>query len=73
VASVLEAARNVTGRTIPVFRGPRRAGDPAVLLADASRAKRDLGFSPEFPRIEDMLHSAWRWSMRDSEPLSGAA
>lgn len=73
VASVLEAAKRVTGRNIPVFRGPRRAGDPAVLLADPSRATRDLGFSPDYPRIEDMLLSAWRWSMRDSEPLSGAA
>ncbi len=73
VASVLETARRVTGRPIPVVRGSRRAGDPAVLLADPSRARRDLGFSPDFPNIEDMLETAWRWSMRDSEPLSGAA
>jgi UDP-arabinose 4-epimerase len=73
VAGVLKAARMVTGRNIPVLRGPRRAGDPAVLLADPSRAKRDLLFNPDFPRIEDMLLSAWRWSMRESERLSGVA
>ena len=73
VASVLETAKRVTGRHIPVLRGPRRAGDPAILLADASRARRDLGFKPDFPNIEDMLETAWRWSMRDSGVLSGAA
>jgi UDP-arabinose 4-epimerase len=73
VASVLHAAKQVTGRNIPVVKGPRRAGDPAVLLADPSRAKADLGFSPDFPRIEDMLLSAWRWSIRKNGPLSGAA
>jgi UDP-arabinose 4-epimerase len=73
VAEVLKAAKLVTGRNIPVLSGPRREGDPAVLLADPSRAKRDLLFSPDFPRIEDMLLSAWRWSMRESERLSGVA
>lgn len=73
VAAVLDAAKKVTGRDIPVVRGPRRAGDPAVLLADPTRAKTDLGFSPRFPTIEDMLQSAWRWSMRSDGALSGAA
>ena len=73
VAGVLEAAKSVTGRNIPVIKGPRRAGDPAVLLADPARAKAELGFTPRFPAIEDMLLSAWRWSMRSGGPLSGAA
>ena len=73
VASVLNAAKKVTGRNIPVVKGPRRAGDPAVLLADPTRAMTDLGFSPDFPRIEDMLLSAWRWSIKKSGPMSGAA
>ena len=73
VAAVLDAAKKVTGRDIPVVRGPRRAGDPAVLLADPTRAKTDLGFNPRFPAIEDMLLSAWRWSMRNGGALSGAA
>lgn len=73
VASVLESAKRVTGRAIPVVRGPRRAGDPAVLLADPSRARRDLGFRPAFPNIEDILETAWRWSLRERQRLSGAA
>lgn len=73
VAAVLDAAKKVTGRDIPIVEGPRRAGDPAVLLADPTRAKTDLGFNPRFPAIEDMLLSAWRWSMRNNGTLSGAA
>jgi UDP-arabinose 4-epimerase len=64
VAEVIAAARRVTGCTIPVVKGPRREGDPAVLLADPSRAKRDLGFVPRFASIEDMVSSAWHWSKK---------
>jgi UDP-arabinose 4-epimerase len=73
VAAVLDAAKRVTGRDIPVIKGPRRPGDPAILLADPTRAKTDLGFNPRFTAIEDVLLSAWRWSMRNDEALSGAA
>ncbi|HKD47802.1 MAG TPA: UDP-glucose 4-epimerase GalE [Rhizomicrobium sp.] len=70
VASVIDAAKKVTGRNIPVVMGPRRAGDTAVLLADPSRANADFCFSPDFPMIEDMLLSAWRWSMRSDRHRS---
>lgn len=73
VASVLKAARKVTGRNIRIVKAPRRAGDPAILLADPSRANADLKFTPDFPGIEDILLSAWRWSLRNKKHLSGVA
>ncbi|HEX4635325.1 MAG TPA: UDP-glucose 4-epimerase GalE [Rhizomicrobium sp.] len=62
VAEVIKSARRVTGRSIPVIKGPRRAGDPAILLADPTRAISELGISLQFPKIDDMILSAWRWS-----------
>lgn len=64
VAEVIETARRITGSVIPVVKGARRPGDPAILLADPSRAKRDLGFVPRFAAIDDMISSAWYWTKR---------
>ena len=61
VREVLDAARRVTGRTIPVVEGPRRAGDPPVLVAAADAARRELGWSPRIAGIEAIVASAWKW------------
>ena len=64
VAQIIDAARQVTGREIKVKRGPRRPGDPAILVADASKARRDLGWRPEFPAIDKIVGSSWDWLLR---------
>ena len=61
VREVIETARRVTGKEIPVRIGPRRPGDPAVLIASSDRIKRELGWSPEFQDLEIIVDSAWRW------------
>lgn len=61
VREVVETARNVTGRTIPVLESPRREGDPAVLIASSEKIRRELNWQPKFPRLEDILKSAWEW------------
>lgn len=61
VIEVVEAAKKVTGVDIPTKACPRRLGDPAVLVADSSRAKSELGWKPLFPKIESIVESAWRW------------
>jgi UDP-glucose 4-epimerase len=61
VLEVIEAARRVTGRPIPVRRAPRRAGDPARLVASADRARRVLGWAPRHAALEDIIASAWRY------------
>jgi len=61
VREVIEVARNVTGRQIPVVESPRRPGDPAILIASAARIRRELNWSPQFPDLETIVASAWRW------------
>jgi UDP-glucose 4-epimerase len=64
VREVLEAAEVVVGRPIPHTVGPRRSGDPPVLVARAARAGEVLGWHPARPEIEAMVRSAWNWRQR---------
>ncbi|GGZ67018.1 UDP-glucose 4-epimerase GalE [Lysobacter xinjiangensis] len=61
VLQVIEAARKVTGRDIPYEIGPRRAGDPPVLVASSAQAREKLGWTPKFDRIEPIIETAWAW------------
>ncbi|MGC8550494.1 MAG: UDP-glucose 4-epimerase GalE [Acidobacteriaceae bacterium] len=61
VREVIETARKVTGREIPVVEEPRRPGDPAVLVASSGKIQRELGWTPQHAKIEDILTSAWDW------------
>ena len=61
VRAMVEAARAVTGHAIPVEVGPRRAGDPARLVADSTRAKKVLGWTSRVTKMEDIVATAWNW------------
>jgi UDP-glucose 4-epimerase len=61
VCEVVEVARKVTGHPVPVIESPRRAGDPAVLIASSERIRRDLGWQPRFPDLKTIVGSAWQW------------
>lgn len=62
VREIIAAAEEVTGRKVPVKFGPRRAGDPAVLVADPSLAGRVLGWRAEHRDICETVRSAWAWT-----------
>jgi UDP-glucose 4-epimerase len=64
VREVIDTAARVTGRTIPVSVGLRRAGDPAMLVAASTRIRRDLGWRPRYPALEEIIRSAWAWMTR---------
>jgi UDP-glucose-4-epimerase GalE len=64
VREVIAAAERVTGRRVPVRAAARRAGDPPVLVADATRARGVLGFAPGFTEIGPIVETAWRWHKR---------
>jgi UDP-glucose 4-epimerase len=64
VREVVDAAERVVGRPIPRTVGPRRAGDPAVLVADIGRADAVLGWRPARSTLEGMIGSAWEWRRR---------
>jgi UDP-glucose 4-epimerase len=61
VREVIESARRVTGRPIPAEECPRRSGDPAVLVADSAKIGRELGWRPEYTRLDDIVVDAWQW------------
>ncbi|HKS16784.1 MAG TPA: UDP-glucose 4-epimerase GalE [Planctomycetota bacterium] len=61
VKEVVETARRVTGHKIPVVAAPRRPGDVPSLVADSTRIRKDLGWSPRLPDLEQIVESAWRW------------
>jgi UDP-glucose 4-epimerase len=61
VREVISVAARVTGRPIPLRIGPRRPGDPAVLLASAAHIRSDLGWQPARQDLDVIVESAWRW------------
>lgn len=63
VQQVIDAARRVSGRPITVAEGPRRAGDPARLVADSRLAQRQLQWRPRHADLDTIIQHAWRWEM----------
>jgi len=61
VKQVIDTVRAVTGREVPVQTAPRRPGDPPRLIADASTARRVLGWQPQYDDLSTIIASAWRW------------
>jgi UDP-glucose 4-epimerase len=61
VRQVIEAARRITGHPIPAKVGPRRPGDPATLVASSEKIRRELGWQPRFPKLDQIIETAWSW------------
>jgi UDP-arabinose 4-epimerase len=61
VREVIQAVEKVSGRKVPVKEGPRRAGDPPELVADARKANSTLGWKPQYADINTIVQHAWRW------------
>ncbi|MEC5163092.1 UDP-glucose 4-epimerase GalE [Janthinobacterium sp. CG_S6] len=64
IAQVIAAARQVSGRAIGQLAGPRRDGDPAVLVADSTRARKQLQWSPNYADINVIIRHAWAWELK---------
>lgn len=64
VQAVIDAARRVTGREIPLVDAPRRPGDPPRLVADASQARAVLGWQPRYADLETIVAHAWAWEQK---------
>jgi UDP-glucose 4-epimerase len=61
VKEVIETAKKITGKPIEARIAPRRAGDPSRLVADSKKAREVLGWNPQFPDLESIIESAWKW------------
>ena len=64
VREVIESARRVTGHAIPAVVEPRRAGDPAVLVASSEKAIRELGWKPQYSQLDEIVRTAWIWHQK---------
>jgi UDP-glucose 4-epimerase len=67
VAEVITSVEAVTDREVPRTFHPRRAGDPPILVADASKAHDQLGWTPTRSTLEQMIGSAWDWMQRNPD------
>lgn len=67
VREMVRAVEEVTGRPVPTVEAPRRAGDPAVLIASSEAARRVLGWNPQFEEVTVILETAWDWRVRHPE------
>jgi UDP-arabinose 4-epimerase len=61
VREIVDAVERITGRKLPLRKGPRRPGDPPALVADPARARAELGFAPAHSDIDTVVRTAWRW------------
>ncbi|MCC6601988.1 MAG: UDP-glucose 4-epimerase GalE [Anaerolineae bacterium] len=61
VKQVIDTAREITGHPIPAEIGPRRAGDPAILIASSETINHDLGWRPIYPNLRQIIEMAWQW------------
>lgn len=61
VRQVIDTVRRVSKRDFEVTEAPRREGDPAVLTADATKAKKELGWEPQLGELETIIKTAWQW------------
>ena len=66
VKEVIAAVERVTGRPVPHSIGPRRAGDPAVLVAASERLRRECGWTPRYAELDEIVRTAWAW--REAHP-----
>jgi UDP-glucose 4-epimerase len=64
VREVIESARRVTGHPILAEVCPRRAGDPAVLVASSEKAMRELGWKPKYTQLDEIIRTAWVWHQK---------
>lgn len=63
VLDVVGAVKKVTGNAVEIVFGPRRMGDPAVLVANSTKLMSELGWRPRYPSIETMIEHAWKWEL----------
>ncbi len=64
VQEVIDTARRITGKPIPIVYATKRVGDPARLIADSSFARTNLGWAPKYASLETIIEHAWQWEQR---------
>jgi len=71
VREIIQSCRKVTGHAIPEVIGQRRAGDPPELIADARRAREELGWVPKYTDVDEIVKTAWNWHKNHPRGYAG--
>jgi UDP-glucose 4-epimerase len=64
VRQVIQECEKITGKKIAAVEKPRRPGDPPKLVASSEKAVRELGWKPQYPKLENIVATAWEWHKR---------
>ena len=67
VREVIQMCEKVTGESIPSIEKPRRPGDPPRLVAAANKAFTELGWKPKYPKLDDIVRTAWAWHVKNPD------
>ncbi len=67
VKDIIDVSVDICGQAIPVQIGPRRPGDPPVLIADSSKARSELGWISNYNQLEQIIETAWDWFSRQNQ------
>jgi UDP-glucose 4-epimerase len=73
VREVIQAVEKVTGKPVPLKEGPRRAGDPPVLVASSEKARRELGWVTRYTDLHEIIETAWKWHRSHPRGYGGRA
>jgi UDP-glucose 4-epimerase len=71
VREVIDTARKITGHPIPTVEAPRRPGDAPRLVASSEKIRKELGWQPKYPNLEEIITSAWEWHQKHPRGYSG--
>jgi UDP-glucose 4-epimerase len=72
VREIIETAKKVTGKDFKVVEEPRRAGDPAVLIASSAKIRQELGWQPQHSTTKEIIATAWKWHVAHPEGYTQA-
>ena len=61
VMEIIKGVEEITGLKVPYETAPRRAGDPAALYADSSKAQKELNWKIKYTNVKDIIATAWKW------------
>lgn len=64
VKEVIETAKKITKKEIPIKISERRQGDPSILVASSEKIKKELGWKPKYEKLETIIETAWNWHQK---------
>ena len=71
VRQVIDSVKRISGKDFKVTQTQRRPGDPPILNSDATKARNELGWEPQFPQLDAIVETAWKWHSENPNGYEG--